>query len=149
MSRLLSLLEKLGRRRVITDRNDEEPYLTRYYILFPRSWEESGWLPFNLYLHQLHKSDDFSALHDHPWDWASLILKGSYAEHTDSSVEVYWAGDFRLRKATDRHALHLLSRTVWTLFLVGRRKREWGFVGANGWKPWREHLADLAAKKDK
>ena len=35
----------------------------------------------NIYLHHFLRSDDYRALHDHPWCNLSLLLSGSYIEH--------------------------------------------------------------------
>jgi hypothetical protein len=37
---------------------------------------------FNVYLHKIVRSDDDRALHDHPWYWLSVMLRGRYAEVT-------------------------------------------------------------------
>jgi hypothetical protein len=36
-----------------------------------------------LFLHCFVRSDDDRALHDHPWDYTSFILRGTYIEHKD------------------------------------------------------------------
>lgn len=37
---------------------------------------------FNIYLHNVLRSDDDTALHDHPWWNFSIVLQGGYYEHT-------------------------------------------------------------------
>lgn len=55
----------------------DDPYLLRWYVI-PRN-------PlFNVYLHKFLRSDDDRALHDHPWWFVSLILKGGYTEVTEN-----------------------------------------------------------------
>ncbi len=39
---------------------------------------ETPW--FNLYLHKIYESDNEKHLHDHPFSFTSLVLKGSYKE---------------------------------------------------------------------
>ncbi len=57
----------------------EAPYLRRWYLI-PRN-------PLlNVYLHQFLASDDDRALHDHPWWFFSLILKGGYTEVTEAGA---------------------------------------------------------------
>ena len=70
------ILERLGRKRIIMDRLDNEPYLTRYYLFL----KERKWFPFNIFLHNFHKGDP-DDLHDHPWPYCTIILKGGYWEH--------------------------------------------------------------------
>ena len=40
------MIDKLGRKRVILDRDGKEPYLERYYILF---LDRNKYMPFNIY----------------------------------------------------------------------------------------------------
>lgn len=121
----------------------EEKYLTRYYLLGgPRTVgsTEHKWLPFNLFLHCFHASDEKPA-HNHPWTWArSLILKGSYREtrlfdFTSTSMwlaQTYSPGDVNRIDADTYHYVELLDGPVWTLFLVGRVTQRWGFLTEDG-----------------
>ena len=70
------LMEKLGRRRVITDRSGKIPYLIRYYVFL----KDRKRFPFNITVHKVLVSDE-PTLHDHPWNWGAIILKGGYWEH--------------------------------------------------------------------
>ena len=64
------------RKRVITDRTGKVPYLIRYYIFL----KDRKKFPFNITLHKVLVSDE-PTLHDHPWNWGAIILKGGYWEH--------------------------------------------------------------------
>lgn len=75
LTKIANWLEKKGRKRVILDRESKDPYLERYY-LFLKDREN---FPFNLFLHSFKKSDP-TDLHDHPWGYATLVLKGGYWE---------------------------------------------------------------------
>lgn len=104
------------------------PYLLRWFI---RRSKEHG----NMYLHHFLRSDFDRALHDHPWDSTSIILKGAYIEH---SWREKWAvrreGDVTSRLAMDAHRIELIDgKPVWSLFITGPKIREWGFYCANGW----------------
>lgn len=57
----------------IIKRDDGKPYLIRYRIF------SSRWL--KIRLHHILLSD-YDCVHDHPWDFISIILKGGYWEHT-------------------------------------------------------------------
>ena len=70
------LMEKLGSRRVITDRTGKIPYLIRYYVFL----KDRKNFPFNVTVHKVLVSDE-PTLHDHPWNWGAIILKGGYYEH--------------------------------------------------------------------
>ena len=72
---VLNWLERHDRKRVIMDRTENEPYLERYYVLF----KERVTFPYNVFLHKFLKSDP-DEVHDHPWNYATLILKGGYWE---------------------------------------------------------------------
>jgi len=85
-------LEDAGRRRVIYDHG--EPYMSRYYVAFRDRREGDKPVPFNIFLHNFHKSDT-PVWHTHPFSYVSIILKGGYWEHrTDSEGfdTVRWRG---------------------------------------------------------
>jgi hypothetical protein len=122
---------------------EDDPYLRRWHLLPRNSW-------FNVYLHNFRRSDDDRALHDHPYRNVSIILAGTYWEHTASGdvlVRKPWRpwAPWRIvfRRAEAAHRVQLLASEsgespVWTLFLTGPRVREWGFHCPNGWRHWRE-----------
>ena len=90
---------------------------------------------FSVKLHKILGSDEDRYLHDHPWHYVSLILRGSYHEERDKGSGVRRPGHLLLRKATRPHRLTLLTPYVWTLFLTSGRGRIWGFHTENGWIP--------------
>lgn len=144
---LLKLLEALGRKRVINDRLSDEPYLERYYLLFPPDCAIRKFFPFNVLLHHICRSD-LDGFHDHPWVNASLILKGGYWEHTPSGK--FWCGRwfFRVRGAKSLHRLEIdrgkANAETWTLFFVGTRVRDWGFIASTGeWVQWEKYLESI------
>lgn len=143
---LLKLLDRLGRKRIVLDRVENEPYLERYY-LFLRERER---FPFNVFLHKFLKSDP-DDVHDHPWPYATLILKGGYWEwipHFDTvgrktgEYQVWRGpGHFRISKANSFHRIELdPDITAWTLFMPGRKCRDWGFMVKNKWVQWEQYL---------
>ena len=95
----------------------------------------------NVYLHEIRQSDDDRALHDHPWANRSLIIAGSYQEHTPDGVFVRSAGDVIDRQADALHRLVVdASEPVISLFMTGPVVREWGFACPKGWVPWRDFV---------
>lgn len=85
----------------------ERPYLRRWWVI-PRNRF------FNIYLHNILRSDDDRALHDHPWWSISIILRGGYYEwrpgyEYGTQLGMMWRrpGCIRFRKATDAHRLEL------------------------------------------
>lgn len=108
------------------------PYLRRWWVI-PRN-EMS-----NVYLHEILRSDDDRALHDHPWQNTSVLLIGSYIEHTPEGSFVREPGSIVHRQATDSHRLEVTrGDRVVSLFITGPRVREWGFLCPQGWVHWRD-----------
>lgn len=97
-----------------------------------------------VYLHKLCTPDPRDTLHNHPWSFLAIVLKGGYVE--------FVPGD---SYATSRHIKHvnwkplkksyhwiaeLDSSPTWTLVFVGRRKRVWGYLDRDGtWTAFNEH----------
>ena len=109
-------------------------YLYRWHIIPRNKW-------FNIYLHKFIGSDDDRALHDHPWWSLSLRLKGVGKEAYLKNGDVVWRDSprFALRSPTHAHriALNAARTPLWTVFITGRVKREWGFICADGsWHHW-------------
>ena len=66
---LLKFLEKIGRKRIVMDRVNDEPYLERYYVFL----KDRARFPFNVFLHKFLKSDP-DDVHDHPVSYTHLTL---------------------------------------------------------------------------
>ena len=134
-----------GLYRLIADREMNEPYLHRYYLLSTR-WLKR-WFPklsYRLVLHKCVKSDA-DGLHDHPWAWKSKILEGGYYEFLPDEKMGVWRGPggWRTCKATDYHRLCLPydGAVSWSLFLMGQKEKDWGFKDRNGdWVQWEEYI---------
>lgn len=100
-------------------------YLRRWFLI-PRN-------PYlNIYLHNFQASDDDRALHDHPWWFVSILLRGTYVEHTEGFRLSRVAPSIAFRPAAWRHRVELASRDgrlrpAWTILITGRRTRMWGF----------------------
>lgn len=137
----------------------DEPYdnyMTRWRVI------STPWL--GLYVHRIDQPDPRPTLHDHPWPFITLILKGAYTENFGSraraddttgpivlSLPRTWRRwtVHRMRK-TDPHTITVVHRSpTWTLVLVGRRHPEpsWGYWDENGFTSFDEHhhAAEFAA----
>ncbi len=150
---VFSWLEKFLMRllpsRVIPD-SCGRPYLARYFLWpFWKTCEEASKHPRAIMLHHILKSDEDCDLHDHPWNFTSVILWGSYEEvlplvgSTDGTQEVvhhHWLSVIR-HAAADSHRL-ILERPAWTLVLRGEKKRRWGFHTKDGWVHWQKYCAE-------
>lgn len=135
----LNSLERMGRKRIVLDRESSEPYLERYYVFL----KDRDTFPFNIFIHKFLKSDP-DDVHDHPWPYATLILKGGYYEHIPNFNPAgdlvghtrYWrgAGHFRISPATSFHRIELEPNVdCWTMFMPGPKRKEWGFLVNNQW----------------
>lgn len=121
------------KRRDITDRDGNDLYLTRWWLL------GSSKSKFAVMLHKMHRPDSDDCHHDHPWAFITLILKGGY--HESITMEpgkafVRWNGPGRLlyRPAVHTHRItELPNKTCWTLVFRGPLERRWGFLTKQGW----------------
>lgn len=116
---------------------EQDPYMRRWYVI-PRNRF------FNIYLHNIVRSDEDRALHDHPWWSLSLCLRGGMLE-LDAANKLpvpIVAGEWRLRSANYAHRLVVDSDDdCWTLFITGPRLRDWGFHCPRGWVRWQDFTA--------
>jgi len=149
---ILNWLETHDRKRVIMDRVNNTPYLERYYIFL----KDRKRFPFNVFLHKFLKGDP-DDVHDHPWPYATLILKGGYWEwipvfnEAGKKIVEYrvWRGPghFRFCSATSYHRIELEEGiTAWTLFMPGIKQRDWGFLTKKGWIESEQYLLERAGK---
>jgi hypothetical protein len=114
-------------------------YLRRFYVS-PRI---RGW---QFMLHKIARPDLDRNPHDHPFDFATLCLRGGYVEHVDlpdgEEQQAHVAGQLRLRAAEHRHRIdRILGPAAWTLVLAGPKRRTWGFWIGRAFTPWRTYLS--------
>lgn len=111
----------------------DKPYLTRYTLIS---------IPgFILCIHVFHRSDA-DDLHDHPWNFTSLILWRGYREETaDGKKKRVWPGMVLRRKATHRHRVELVNgKKAVTLVIMGKYRKSWGFWEAGKFIDWRKYF---------
>jgi hypothetical protein len=151
-------------KQVIEDANGD-PYLVRYFIYRPDWLDKIGIdskKAGRIYLHNFLRSDYDRALHDHPWNFVSLILTKGYWEYGDvrqiSMKEViagkweWTTGGYEMRAfhkpfrvvrrgAGWRHRVQLVDGTEpWTLVFIGPKVRSWGFwTTPHKWCPWQSY----------
>lgn len=112
------------------------PYLKRWYLLPKvRMFEHLC-----VYLHQFVGDDEDEALHDHPRPSVSWLFKGQYREVTPDGVKTYRAAWLWQRPTIIRRSAEMLHRIelvdaqpAWTLFIMGKKVRRWGFDCPHGW----------------
>jgi hypothetical protein len=116
--------------------------------LYRRTLFRCRW--FGVYLHHFVEDDWSRDLHDHPKRFVSVGLAGGYVEQTpDGRERTYRAPWVRSFPATHAHRLRMVrpGAECWTLVVVLRASRPWGFFRAGRWVPWRQYVgsADAAA----
>lgn len=107
----------------------------RRFLLFGTPW-------FSVYIHHIYKKDEDKHLHDHPWNYFSMVLKGSYNESSQDGVRLMKPGNLVFASAERLHKIAFLrTNKVVTLFITGKRKRDWGYKVGDEWvdhKTYRE-----------
>ena len=152
--KFLKFLESHDRKRIVYDRIDNEPYLERYYLFLKDRGEK---FPFNIFLHHFLKSDS-DDIHDHPWNYITMVVRGGYWEwvpqFNDQGVKTCeiakWrgAGHVRRCRANSFHRIELDPAVdCWTLFIPGRKQRDWGFLIKDQWVQWEQYLAERQSVK--
>lgn len=125
----------------------ECPYLKRWVLQFGR---------FSIRLHHWRASDDARALHDHPWWFLTLVLKGGYRDISAPNPRDWdwennlWAthtqhlrpGSIRFRPALHTHTVQVDPGGCWTLLLTGPHSRDWGFWVDRQWKRMRRYFKE-------
>jgi hypothetical protein len=100
---------------------------------------------FSVYLHHLLRPDADRDLHDHPWSFLTLILRGGYVEDHSTGGKPgtrAWKrfSVHQMRAKVDRHRIISVEPNTLTLVLLGRHKRDWGFYTPSGWVNYRNYL---------
>lgn len=100
----------------------------------------------SIYLHHF-VSDDWSRdMHDHPKRFISIGLKGDYVEETPGKTTLFFAPWVRTFPANHIHRIRLAGNDCWTLVIVGRAVREWGFWTKGKWMHWKKYVGSDAAQ---
>lgn len=104
---------------------------------------ETPW--FACFLHRFDHPDSVRHLHDHPWSFVSVVLRGGYdelfatdfdraVEHADGDpapIRRWRAGSAHRIRRGEFHAISQLERRpTWTLLFVGPRRQDWGFAAS-------------------
>lgn len=119
---------------------------------------------FGLYLHRIDQADPGRDLHDHPWPFVSILLRGGYEEEWCVTRDAHrrsriaegferqgfgytprgWSRRFG-RWSVHRVPLTVAHRIVAadpgtvTLVLRGRKSQPWGFYMPDGWIDQRDY----------
>lgn len=108
----------------------------------------------NVYLHRLDVEDPGEDLHDHPWAFVSIILRGGYTELVMDRADAPAAARIARRfpdtcqrgyprtwrpftvhtvRLEECHRIVAMPKRTWTLCVTGPRRRVWGFLTPDGW----------------
>lgn len=145
-----AVLTKLfGAPEEINGANRCPTYLYRWTIA--KVWGKRG-----IYVHHFVGDDWSLDLHDHPKRFISIGLWGWYIEQTPYDVgwngvteRRYNAPWFRSFPANYIHRLVVPSKNCWTLVIVLKNQRPWGFWHMGTFIPWREYVNSETADKMK
>lgn len=141
---LRRLCERIAERLPVRDIEgaDGSVFLSKYLLA---GHAHGGW---HLHLHCFHRSDEDSALHNHPWHCASFILAGGYREERvrgDGAIVTFerCPGRINLIGANTFHRVELIDGPCWTLFFNLPVVQDWGFLDrrTRAFVPWREFIA--------
>lgn len=141
------LLKKLLPFKIIRiSENPDAEYLIRFFLWGSKG---DGDNRRSIRIHKIKMSDGLRDLHDHPWNWTSIIFWGGYFEHDEwRNIKRFWPGMINRKKSTQLHALELVgNKPAWTLFFCGPRTRVWGFMTDSGWVPHYEYEDKLEPER--
>jgi hypothetical protein len=117
-------------------------YLYRWTLL------STPW--FKVYLHRFVADDWSKDLHDHPKRFITIGLWGRYLESTPAGCRFWRAPWFRSFPAEHQHRIAILNgETCWTMAIVFKTVRKWGFWADGKWIHWREYVDSERADKMK
>lgn len=102
---------------------------------------------FGIYVHDIEQPDPGLDLHDHPWPFVSIVLRGGYVEEfaearvapglaavgQQAQVRSWLPRSVHRIRMTDAHRIIACEPGTRTLVLRGRKTRSWGFYLPAGW----------------
>lgn len=129
---------------------DGSVYMERH-IVVPRRNPEAG----HIRLHHIVTEDRDEHMHDHPFDFRSLVLTGGYLEARpvdrgpcfkwfspflgaegrwveECHIHQRYPWSFEKRYACDRHRIIHVEPDTWTLVFAGPLRQWWGFYTPKG-----------------
>ena len=122
--------------------NAGKKYMARWWLFSFGPTGKGDRTQWGCRLHHILLSDEDRHFHDHPWPSVSVILKGSYIEHTPKGAFTRGPGDVVVRRAGALHRLEVApGASVWSLFFFGAAAKSWGFQTEQGWVDRRAYKA--------
>jgi hypothetical protein len=97
-------------------------------------------------LHNLGTEDRSEFLHNHPWNFVSIVLWGGYKEVIEDGDETRlakhrWLSWHKI-PASAFHRIVSVKPYTFTMMVTGRRIQPWGFKTDKGWVDWRQYYRE-------
>lgn len=92
------------------------------------------WTPWvSIYVHHILEADQDKHLHNHPWNFWGVILRGGYLELLEDNQPVSRkAGSCGYRSVNEFHKIKELYAPTWSLCVMGGRAGVWGYSTEDG-----------------
>jgi hypothetical protein len=112
-----------------------------------RRWRLLATPWFSVFVHGIYRKDEEAHMHNHPWNFFSLVLCGGFTEQRHDGVFIRrtWLKG-RYNRAEDFHRIFSLDndKPCYTLVVVGQERNEpWGFDT----EPFTDHATYRLNKK--
>lgn len=130
LDELFDRLTLVRRSKVIT--KNGMPYMRRVYL-------HDG-DHFSVLLHNICQPDADRWLHDHPWWFVAIVLRGGYTQQRTTRNGTSKVSRVRRVNIVGRRTFHRIETVqpdTWTLVVTGCRRRIWGYR-----VPWTEATPD-------
>ena len=99
--------------------------------------------------HRIYATDT-DCMHDHPWSFHTILIKGHYKEYfarTEPNGNIFyssqivkpWKLQYRPENCTHRLEIPAGVKSVWSIVFTSPKKKSWGFLTPRGWENWRLH----------
>lgn len=130
---IASLLDRWFSREEINGGNRCPTYLFRWTLFYFRG--------FGAYVHRFVGDDWSRDFHDHPKRFISIGVHGQYVEETPNGERIFKAPWVRSFPAEHMHRLRLVNGECWTIVIVLKAVRPWGFWHLGQFIPWRQYVS--------
>ena len=85
---------------------------------------------FSVNIHAIYKADEDKHLHNHPWNFVSIVLKGWYSEKLEGDkTNIRYPRNIVKRKKDAFHKIDSLhSKVIYTLNCMWGKRDDWGYM---------------------
>lgn len=123
-------------------------YMHRWWLLPGAAAREQApkwlrWCPISIRIHHILTPDSGRHLHDHPFDFRTVVLRGWYVEQdVMGNLRLYEQGDSYGSRAERFHRITAVSPGgAWTMFICLGYRGTWGFLVGGRKVPYKTYLA--------